>query len=55
MVKGEPADATRHRYHDDLCVMILGEHRDQVQKEDSDKISDFAAYLTSYDDYVGTW
>jgi hypothetical protein len=45
----------RRQYHDELAMMLMGSKRTGMDKEEADKISDFAAYLTGHEEYVGTW
>jgi hypothetical protein len=49
------SDAARRKYHDQLCVMLLGENRGTIDKRLADQVSNFAAYLTGDEDYLDTW
>lgn len=45
----------RRYYHEMLCTKILGIRYDQLNRQNKDAISNFAAYLTNRTEYVDTW
>jgi hypothetical protein len=58
--KNKPAsyvrdNTMRRQHHNTLAKMLLGKSRIELTKTDADKISDFAAYITGNEEYVGSW
>ncbi len=54
--KASPSsDSVRREYHNLLSGMLLGNLRKELSKKDADGVSDFAAYVTGHEEYVGTW
>lgn len=49
------SDSARRRSHDELSMMLFGSLRKQLSKEDADKVSNFAAFLTGNDSYQDSW
>jgi hypothetical protein len=49
------SDPIRREYHDQLTKMLLGKTRKTLPKEEADKVSNFAAYLTGDEEYIDTW
>ncbi len=49
------SDSARRQSHDQLSMMLFGNLRKHLSKEDADKVSDFAAFLTDNDSYKGSW
>ena len=45
----------RRKYHQELCVMLLGESPKEIPKDLANRVSDFAAYVTGDERYVGKW
>ncbi len=54
-VRSSSSDPLRRQYHDQLTVMMLGKHRTDISKGLANQVSNFAAYLTGNEDYIGTW
>lgn len=50
-----PSDTERRMYHNQLAKMLLGGTRKGLSKEQASQLSDFAAYLTGHEEYIGTW
>ena|SRR6185312_3355901 len=55
--KISPSDSgdIRREYHDQLANILINKNRKGLPKEQADKISDFAAYLTGHEEYVNNW
>lgn len=49
------SDTIRRKYHDELCVMLVGKERKELPNETAARVSDFAAYVTGHGEYVGTF
>lgn len=49
------SDSERRKYHDQLAMMLFGTLRGSMPKSTADQISDFAAYLTGDEEYIGKW
>jgi hypothetical protein len=49
------SDTERRQYHDELAMMLLGNRRKGMAKEDANKLSNFAAYVTGNEEYIDRW
>jgi hypothetical protein len=54
-VKFSSSDTIRREYHNELSMMLFGSTRKELSKEDADRVSNFAAYVTGHEEYVDTW
>jgi len=49
------SDNSRREYHNQLAMMLLGTSRTGLSDVEAAEISDFAAYVTGHEEYVGTF
>ena len=47
--------SVRRKFHDIMAKMLLGKSREELSGVDAEKISDFAAYITGNEHYVGSF
>ena len=56
VAEGDAAsDYNRRKYHDILCQIITGKPRESLSLSEREKISNFAALVMGWDDYVGSF
>ena len=48
-------DGKRAGYHEELSQLLFGRSRSSLSPDESDQLSDFAAYVSGAEEYVGTW
>lgn len=53
--RSQKSDQERRRWHEGLCIMLLGTQHSATSSEDRRRVSNFAVMTAGMDQYIGTF